>query len=89
MSKPGIYMFSKDFGGEGSLSGMFVATDEEIAAGVGRQCHFDEILEEGILVTYTLTDQNPWLINDDPRSVQLFQYLGLTTGINPLHYLTE
>lgn len=89
MSKPGIYRFSQEFGKFCPLGGMFVATDEEVAAAMGRQCRLVGILGKKSTVSCILTDQNLWLVSDIPEIVELFQISNHTNGINPLHYFGE
>ena len=85
----GIYRYTLDCRRMGDLEGVFVADERlvesamEMAADVG--LHFGEVLGKHSEITdngsgaYTL-------LSTDPRDIETFERLNLTTGINPVGY---
>jgi hypothetical protein len=89
MAKQGVYKFYEDCGRMGSLYGVFIATDEEIAASIGRRVRFGEVLGKHSNIVVDLTADNFTLATDDEEFVRLFGELGLRTGHDPLGVLAD
>ena len=86
-----LFSFDWDCGSMGSIDGLFIATQEEVDALVGKEIYFGEVLGKyseiyGIIepdeIKVRITDQNV--------IVALLTVFGNTLcGYNPLDYLEE
>ena len=86
-SKRGAYRFSRYFGRNGTLSGIFVEESAEIEAAIGRKIHFGEALGKHSNVQFELAAEDIVLLTTDPSFVDKFVEFGCATGKNPLMYL--
>ena len=90
MSK-NLYSFYWDCGRSGSLEGLFIASPEEVAASVGKEVYFGEVLGKHSEVYGTLEANEMKIVSDDQEKVSwLLDLLGESvSGFNPLGYLQE
>ena len=84
MKQRAIYKFSRFFGRAGDLSGVFVATPEEVAAIVGREVRFGEVLGKHSEVSAVMQTSDFTFVSDDETFVALFDKHDLATGTNPV-----
>ena len=85
----GIYKYSEFFGRMGSLEGVFVADSSEVAAAMGREVCFGEVLGKHSEVRSTMSADDIKLASDDPKFVALFEELDLASGTNPIATLHD
>lgn len=86
-----LYSFYVDCGRQGSLDGLFIATQEEVDKAIGKEMYFGEVLGkhsdvQGILEAHEIT-----LVSTDQDKVQwLLELLGTNvSGFNPLEYISQ
>jgi hypothetical protein len=82
-----LYKYEADFDCFGSLDGIFVADDVDIANAIGRSVYFGEILGKHSEVTDDLTEDSFEVVTDDQDFIQKFQALGCESGWNPVKLL--
>ena len=85
----GIYRFHVDCGRSGELFGLFVADSAEVEKAIGRRIYFSDVLGKHSEIDGELEAEEVALISDEPDDVATFDRLKLTTGYNPLDYLSE
>lgn len=85
----GIYRFHWDCGRQGEVTGLFIATAEDVAEAIGKQVYFGEILGKHSEIYGKLEADEITLISENPSDVEVFERLRLASGYNPLHYLPE
>lgn len=85
----GIYKFEKDFGRRGGLDGIFVADSEHVQKAYGETAYFGEVLGKHSEVYCEVDEDDLALISDDPSDVKVFDRLGLSSGYNPLDYISD
>ena len=78
-----IWEFYWYCGRDGSVSGTFRATKEEINKAIGMRVEFGEILGKHSDVCGILEERDLTLISDDPTIVNTYN----TSGYNPLDYI--
>jgi hypothetical protein len=88
-----LYNFYWDCGRMGSLDGLFVATPEEVAASIGREAYFGEVLGKHSEISGTVLKDHITLVSDDQHKVEwLVEVTGgnpTINGFNPLEYIEE
>lgn len=84
MSKAGVYHFSHYQPRGYDVEGTFVATDEEVAAVIGKTVHFGEICGKHSDVSVVPTEQSMTLLTDNPDVVDAFVKFGFASGHNPV-----
>jgi len=88
-----LYSFFWDCGRMGSLDGLFVASPEEIAAAIGREAYFGEVLGKHSEISGTISESDITLVSDDQEKVEwLLEVTGnfpTISGFNPLEYIEE
>lgn len=87
-----LYKFAWDCGRMGSVEGLFVANETDVAAAIGKEVCFGEILGKHSEVCGTLTEDDLTVATDDQDFIaKLVGILGTTSisGYNPLSYLSE
>lgn len=89
MSKRGVYRMRFDAGRMGSVKGLFTATAEEIAAAIGKEVYFGEVLGKHSEIYGTLDEGEVTLVTDDEAFVAKFDEYQCASGYNPLEYLRE
>ena len=89
MSKKGVYKFDWDCGRQGSIDGVFVATDEDVKDIIGKEVYFGEVLGKHSEIYGPIEDGEIKLISDDNVVVDLFEKHNIQCGFNPLDYYEE
>lgn len=89
MSKRGLYRMTWDAGRQGTLTGLFTATAEEVKAAIGQRLYFGEVLGKHSEIAGTLEERELQLVTDDEAFVAKFDEYGCASGYNPLDYLPE
>jgi hypothetical protein len=80
----GIYRYSEYFGRMGSLDGVFVATDKEVAEAMGKTVHMGEVLGKHSDINAHITPETITRITEDPQFVKFFfDHIG-EVGHNPI-----
>jgi hypothetical protein len=73
----------------GYVRGLFVATDDEIKAAIGRKVYFGEILGKHSEIYGTLEEKDLVRLTDDPDFIAKFKEYGCASGYSPLEYLED
>jgi hypothetical protein len=86
----GIYKFYWDYGRQGEVKGIFIATKEEVANIIGKEVYFGEILGKHSEIYNTVDEEDIELITDDQAIIEVIEKIGiLPTGYNPVDYYSE
>jgi hypothetical protein len=91
MSRKVLWNFELDCGRMGSISGRFLATEEDVKAAIGQELYFGEVLGKHSDISATLEEGHITLVTDNPEFLFQANDLGidLESGFNPLQYLPE
>lgn len=84
-------VYKMRFGGiyrGGKVEGLFVAEPDEVAAAIGKEVYFGEILGKHSEIYGTLDADEVTEVSTDPAVVAFVEEHG-PFGYNPLHYLRE
>lgn len=74
----------------GHVLGVFVATDEEVAAAIGEEIYFGEILGKHSEIAGVLEQKDLTRVTDDADFIARAEQLGVANhGYNPLKYRAE
>lgn len=86
-----LYSFYVDCGRQGSLGGLFIATQEQVDKAIGCEMYFGEVLGKHSDVQGTLEAHEIKLISSDQDKVEwLLDLLGENvSGFNPLDYIQD
>ncbi len=86
-----LYSFYADCGRQGSLDGLFIATQEEVDNAIGKYMYFGEVLGKHSEVEGNLEANEITLVSEDRDKVEwLLGILGnCVSGFNPLEYIRE
>lgn len=86
-----LYSFYVDCGRQGSLDGLFIATQEEVDKAIGQEMYFGEVLGKHSDVQGTLEAHEITLVSSDQDKVEwLLGLLGTcVSGFNPLEYISQ
>lgn len=86
-----LYSFYVDCGRQGSLDGLFIATQEQVDKAIGCEMYFGEVLGKHSDVQGTLEAHEIKLMSSDQDKVEwLLELLGENvSGFNPLDYIQE
>jgi hypothetical protein len=86
-----LWSFYWNCGRNGSVTSLFVATEEEVNAAIGKDIYFGEILGKHSEVYGTLEANDVAKLDLDSETVEkVTTLLGKTwSGYNPLEYLSE
>ena len=86
-----LYSFYVDCGRQGSLDGLFIATQEEVDKAIGKEMYFGEVLGKHSDVQGTLEAHEITLVSSDQDKVEwLLGLLGTcVSGFNPLEYISQ
>lgn len=86
-----LYSFYVDCGRQGSLDGLFIATQEEVDKAIGKEVYFGEVLGKHSDVQVTLEAHEITLVSSDQDKVEwLLGLLGTcVSGFNPLEYISQ
>lgn len=83
-----LYKFFWDCGRMGSLQGVFISTDAEIKAAIGRNCSFGEVLGKHSDIHGKLDADDITEITDNKTVISVIvEHLEGGIGFNPLEYL--
>lgn len=84
-----LFKFGWDYGRQGEVEGLFVATEREVEYAIGKEAYFGEILGKHSEVYGDIEEGDITKIDIDPAAVEeVAKHLGLTwSGYNPLHYI--
>ena len=84
-----LWKFYWDVRRGGNVSGIFVATDEEVAKAIGEEVYFGEILGKHSDIYGTLEETDLTKITSDQDFIAKFEEFKCSSGYNPLEYLRE
>lgn len=84
-----LYKFYWDCGRMGEVDGLFVADSDDIEKALGKQVYFGEILGKHSEVYGDLEECDCKVITDDPQVIKIFEDYKISSGFNPLNYLSE
>jgi len=84
--KKGVYRFFWDYGRQGEVEGVFIATSDEIEEITGKEVYLGEILGKHSEVVNTVDADDIKLLSDDPAVVEVVEKHKLSSGLNPLGY---
>jgi hypothetical protein len=87
-----IAQFYWDCGRSGDVEGIFVTTKEAIAAAVGKEVYFGEILGKHSEVSGTINEGDITILTEDQDFITKFIEImggGDISGYNPLSYLED
>jgi len=84
-----LWKFDCDCGRQGSLDGLFVATEEEIKNTIGQYAYFGEVLGKHSEVCGNIEKDEIIKLDLDCETVEkVSKLLGNTwSGFNPMHYI--
>lgn len=86
-----LYRFSWSFRG-GDIESLFVATEKELEAALGKDVYFGEVLGKHSEIWGTLEKEDLTLISEDQANIAwLVDTVGSNSicGLNPLEYFNE
>lgn len=84
-----LYEFNWDCGRMGDLNGLFIADEADVAAIVGKEIYFGEVLGKHSEISGTLDDEDLTVKSDDQDFITKFIEImgeGTISGYNPLDY---
>jgi len=83
-----LYRMNFDCGRQGSLSGIFVEDDEDVALLISSEMVivFGEVLGKHSHIAGTLTPSEIVKITDDEKVISIFDEFELESGFNPFDY---
>jgi hypothetical protein len=86
-----LFSFYVDCGRQGSLDGLFIATQDEVDKAVGQEVCFGEVLGKHSDVQGTLEAHEVVVVSEDQDKVQWLEGLlgSSVSGFNPLDYIQE
>lgn len=86
-----LYRFNWSFRG-GEIESLFVTTDKELEAALGKEIYFGEVLGKHSEICGTLEKEDLTLISEDQANIAwLVDTVGSNSicGLNPLEYFNE
>lgn len=83
----GIYRFYWDCGRRGNVSGIFIATQEQINLNIGKRVYLGEVFGKYSEIYGILEWGDISLITEDQDFILKVEEYGLTSGYNPLRYI--
>lgn len=78
-----------DCGRMGSVYGTFCCDKEDIKKLFESRIYFGEILGKHSEITADLSEDEIFMVTDDPAAVELFEKYKFQSGYNPFHYIQE
>ena len=85
-----VWKFYWDCRRMGEVEGVFIATDAEIKAALGKNVYFGEILGKHSEIQGVLEEKDLTRLTDDQEFISKAEQYGLSrSGYNPLEYLHE
>ena len=82
-----LYRYEMDCGRAGTVEGLFTADDAEVAAAIGKDVQFGEILGKHSEVAGTLDASEFEELTDDAAFIAKFEEFHCASGYNPLDYI--
>ncbi|MFA5025094.1 MAG: hypothetical protein WC503_01105 [Candidatus Shapirobacteria bacterium] len=87
-----LFQYSEDFGRMGTLEGIFVAKESEVAKIMGKEVYFGEILGKHSEITTEIIPENIKIVSEDQAFIkklcEIFKTRSIS-GINPLEFLED
>lgn len=89
----GLYRYIENFGGSGTVEGLFIVDSIDVAKAVGKEIYLGEVLgKHSDVVTY-LPEESIELITEEQKFIAdlrlLFDDDETISGINPIEYASE
>lgn len=85
-----VYKYEQHFGRMGTLQSVFVASDKDIKALMGRRVYLGEVLGKHSEVTATADDKTIRMLSDDKAVVSFFvEHLGGCAGTDLLGHMRD
>lgn len=85
--------YNLDCGRMGDLDGLFVTSEEDLAAAMGKQVYLGEVLGKRSEVFHTLTEEHVEAVSRDQDKIEwLLEVAGgwpTISGYNPLEYIEQ
>lgn len=85
----GVYKFTASYARMGTMSGVFVATREDVDSIIGKRIAFGDALGKHSDVRIDIERSHIKLLTEDADFIEKFSEFKLTTGYNPLTYYEE
>lgn len=91
MKQKNVYTFNADFGRQGILYGLFLATASQIEELLNHdeEIYLGEVLGKHSEVELEIESEHIDLVTDDQAVVSVIEQYGLENGINPLKYFNQ
>lgn len=90
MSSKVLYRFNWDCGRMGSLEGIFVSSDEDVAKALGEEVYFGEVLGKHSEIYGTLDAEDLTVLTDDQEFIdKAIEYELVPSGFCPLDYIED
>lgn len=86
-----VYKFHWDCGRQGDVRGVFIAESDKVDALIesGKTIYFGEILGKHSEIYGSLSKSDLKVLTENPEEVALVERLELSSGYNPLDYISE
>ena len=86
-----LFSFYADCGRNGSLEGLFIATQEEVDKAIGKYMYFGEVLGKHSEVEGNLEAHEITLVADDQEKIEWLESIlgSCVSGFNPLEYIQD
>lgn len=90
-SRPFLYRYREYFGRNGTLSGTFFLTGEELDSVMDRSGYADDVLGKHSEVNFSINNETLTLVTNNVEFLAEAERLGvcLETGFNPVDYLPD
>lgn len=89
MSTKALWRMSFYAGRMGTVMGLFVATDEEVRAAIGKKVYFGEALGKHSDIHGPLEEGDVERLTDEPDFIAKFEEYRCASGYNPLECLVD
>lgn len=83
-----LYRYVLDCGRNGTISGVFVANDEDIKKNLGKDVYFDEVLGKHSEIIIPLEEEDLEVLTEDQDFISEFESIVGSNGYNPLDYIS-
>jgi len=84
-----LYRFEWDCGRQGTVTGIFVAEEDDVFVAIGKQVELGEALGKHSDVSGPLEEKDLTVLTEDQDFIAKFEEFGCQSGYNPLQYLSE
>lgn len=83
-----VFKFNADFGRQGDLTGLFIATKEQVETLIesGIEVYFGEVLGKHSEIYGSIEQKEISLVSDNPEVIKVIEDFDLTSGYNPFDY---